>query len=119
MDSNNTPFECNFDKLFNLNLNKHCIASKCLEEERVKGISKRIKFFKIFGNKIKKFHKAENIIFKKKIIGKITSAIFSPSFNTNVAIGMVDTQYMNNQKDFKVNYESELLECEVFDNPLI
>ena len=119
MTYENTPLECNFDKFFKLNKNKNCVGFKCLDDETKNGPTKRIKFFKLSGTQIKTFFNEENIIYDKKVIGKITSAIFSPNLNTNVAIGMIETKYLNDIKNIKVSHNSELHECEIYDNPIV
>ena len=118
MDFKNTPFECNFDKLFNLTNNSNCIGYNALKIEEVEGPSKRIRYIKIDGNPIKSFDAETKLFFNDKVIGKVTSAVYSPTFKSNVAIGMVSTKLVEDSKIYTL-IDGQYRECNIYQKPFI
>ncbi len=118
MDLKNSAFECNFDKLFNLSTNSSCIGYNSLKKEELEGPSKRIRYMKIDGKPIKNFHKEVKVYFKNIEVGNVTSAVYSPAFDFNVAIGMVSTKIIESNKTTTyINGQHRL--CEFFEKPFV
>ena len=118
MSMENTAFECNFDKLFKLSTNSSCIGFNSLKKEEVKGPLKRIRYIKIDGKPIKNFHTEVKVFFKEKVVGKITSAVYSPTFKINVAIGMISTKITKSDKIHTL-IDGRCRECEVSEKTFI
>ena len=57
---------------------------------------------------------------KKTIVGNLTSGAFSPHFNSNIGLGMINDGYWDNNKNILVNInDQEFREGLIKDLPLI
>ena len=52
-----------------------------------------------------------------KIIGKVTSAVYSPRLNKNIALAMVDINYSVIGMEIEVSIEDKIFKCEVIEKP--
>ena len=51
-------------------------------------------------------------------VGSVSSCAFSPDFNTNVAIGMVDTNYLKNNDQVEALIGDQKRLTKIMDKPL-
>ncbi len=93
-DINTNPFEVGLDRLVHLESSNNFIGKEALQKIKKKGITR-----KQVGLEIKcKPLQGPNTIFwpvavEGKILGKVTSAIYSPRLKKNIALAMMDINY--------------------------
>ncbi len=52
-----------------------------------------------------------------KIIGKITSAVYSPRLKKNIALAMIDIDHSNLGQKLKVKIDENVINCSVVEKP--
>ena len=104
-DINTNPFELGMDRLVNLDNNNKFIGKDALIKIKEKGVTRKQVGITIDCDPLK----GPNTIFwpiikNDKKIGKVTSAVFSPRLNKNIALAMVtiDNSQINNNFDVKI-----------------
>ena len=104
-DINTNPFELGMDRLVNLDNNNKFIGKEALIKIREKGLTRKQVGITIDCDPLK----GPNTIFwpiikNDKKIGKVTSAVFSPRLNKNIALAMVtiDNSQIDNSFDVKI-----------------
>ena len=104
----NNPFECNFDKFFNLDSDHNFIGKESLKKIKKAGINKKIKGVLFDGGPCPTCSKPFPVFSKKgKKIGQITSAIYNPRLEKNTGLSMIDNDFWN---------DGHLLDIKTFDN---
>ncbi len=104
LDSQNNPFELGLDRLVSLEMDSDFIGKKALKTIRKNGI-----FRKQIGLLIKmKPLDAPNremwpIEIGGKIVGKVTSAVYSPRLKENIALAMVEVPFSKIGSELTVN----------------
>ena len=93
-DIHTNPFEMGLERLVSLDSDVNFIGKKALIEIQKKGIKRQQIGLEIEGDCLT----GPNTIFWEifcgdKIIGKVTSAVFSPRLEKNIALAMVDKNY--------------------------
>ena len=93
-DIHTNPFEMGLERLVSLDSDINFIGKKALIEIQSKGIKRQQIGLEIEGDSLT----GPNTIFWEifcddKIIGKVTSAVFSPRLEKNIALAMVDKNY--------------------------
>ena len=93
-DIHTNPFEMGLERLVSLDSDVNFIGKKALIEIQKKGIKRQQIGLEIKGDCLT----GPNTIFWEifcddKIIGKVTSAVFSPRLEKNIALAMVDKNY--------------------------
>ena len=93
-DIQTNPFEMGLERLVSLDSDINFIGKKALIEIQKKGIKRQQIGLEIVGDSLT----GPNTIFweifcDEKIIGKVTSAVFSPRLEKNIALAMVDKNY--------------------------
>ena len=117
-DIHTNPFELGLDRLINLDGNIDFIGKKALKRIKAEGI-KRLQI----GLEIKcKKLTSPNTIFwplkiDNKIIGKVTSAVYSPRLKKNIALGIVDINYSKIGLEIDVSIDDKNFKCEVIEKP--
>ena len=108
-DINTNPFELGMDRLVNLDNNNKFIGKDALIKIKEKGVTRKQVGITIDCDPLK----GPNTIFwpiikNDKKIGKVTSAVFSPRLNKNIALAMVtiDNSQIDNSFDVKILDES-------------
>ena len=117
-DINTNPFELGMDRLVNLDNNNKFIGKDALITIKEKGVSRKQVGITIDCDPLK----GPNTIFwpiikNDKKIGKVTSAVFSPRLNKNIALAMVtiDNSQINNSFDVKI--VDEFFKAQVVEKP--
>ncbi|WP_261842996.1 glycine cleavage T C-terminal barrel domain-containing protein [Aliamphritea ceti] len=94
MDIKTNPYELGMDRLIDLNADFHFIGKPALQKVRQDGVSRRHVGLIIDGPAITgsntRYWPLES---EGQQIGKVTSAIFSPRLEKNIALAMVDTEF--------------------------
>ena len=117
-DINTNPFELGMDRLVNLDNNNKFIGKDALIKIKEKGVTRKQVGITIDCDPLK----GPNTIFwpiikNDKKIGKVTSAVFSPRLNKNIALAMVtiDNSQINNSFDVKI--VDEFFRAQVVEKP--
>lgn len=110
MTVRNTPLECNMDKFINLEKATDFIGKKALLRQKKYGVKKRIRGVIFDPPKIPTITKPLEVLNKKgEIIGTLTSGAYSPRFEKNIGIGMVDNGYWAEDIDVLIKLDSKNL----------
>ena len=106
----NNPFECNFDKFFNLDSEHNFVGKEKLKTIKQNGIKKKIKGIIFDGGPCPPCSKPFPVFSKKGIkICQITSGIYNPRLEKNTGLSMIDNEFWE---------EGNYLDIETFDNKI-
>lgn len=86
----NTPYEAGLGRFCKGSAASGCVGAEALRKEQENGPKRQIRGLSISGEAVPPCPYTWPITDGNSQIGQITSAVWSPDFNTNVAIGMVD-----------------------------
>jgi glycine cleavage system aminomethyltransferase T len=117
-DINTNPFELGMDRMVNLDTNINFIGKDALKKIKQEGIKR-----KQVGLEIKcKSLQGPNTTFwsllsNGKKIGKITSAVYSPRLEKNIALSMVDIEYSRINTELEVQINDKKIKCIVVEKP--
>ncbi|MEL6596507.1 MAG: dimethylsulfoniopropionate demethylase [Pseudomonadota bacterium] len=89
MDDDNTPHECGLGRFCNTQTAIGCVGRDALLRVAKEGPVKQVRPISIHGDAVPSSDRAWPIYGNGKKVGSVTSAAWSPDFETNVAIGMV------------------------------
>ena len=89
MTDDNTPHECGLGRFCNTQTAIGCIGRDALLRVAKEGPVKQIRAIQIEGDKVPPCDRWWPIKANGQVIGRVSSAAWSPDFKTNVAIGMV------------------------------
>ena len=93
-DIHTNPFEMGLERLVSLDSDINFIGKKALIEIQKKGIKRQQIGLEIEGDSLTGPNTIFwEIFFDDKIIGKVTSAVFSPRLEKNIALAMVDKNF--------------------------
>jgi dimethylsulfoniopropionate demethylase len=93
MTRENTPFECGLGRFCNLESARHAIGREALLREAASGPTRQIRSLAIGGAPLAHCSEAWPAFAGGSRIGQVTSAVWSPDFETNVAIAMIDNSH--------------------------
>ncbi|CUH40381.1 Dimethylsulfonioproprionate demethylase DmdA [Jannaschia seosinensis] len=89
-DINTNPFELGLDRLVNLDIEADFIGKAALRRIKEQGVSRKQVGLVIEGEPLKRPNTSYWLIVKGgRVIGKVTSAIYSPRLKQNIALAMV------------------------------
>jgi len=89
MTDDNTPHECGLGRFCNTHTAIGCIGRDALLRVATEGPVKQIRALEISGGPVPGCDRLWPVRAGGKLVGHVSSAAWSPDFNTNVAIGMV------------------------------
>ncbi len=118
MNINNNPYELGLERLINLDKKNNFIGKNSLKKIKKNGTE-----FLQTGVFIKsKPMKNPNTDFleifcQNKVIGKVTSAVFSPRIKKNIGLSLLKKEYIIIGKKYEVKIENNFFECEVTNIP--
>ena len=115
---NTNPYELGLDRLVNLDSKINFIGKSALKKIKEKGLTRKQVGLEIRCDALK----GPNTTFWKvlsdnKIIGKITSAIYSPRLKKNIALAMVDISFSKINTELDVEIEDKIFRCFVVEKP--
>jgi len=94
MDISNNPFELGLDRLVDLTMDHNFIGKSALIQIKNKGIKKKFCGFEIDGEPLNNpTDEHLEILYNFKNVGYITSSVFSPRLEKNIAMGYLPVQY--------------------------
>lgn len=89
MTDDNTPHECGLGRFCNTESAIGCIGRDALLRVAKEGPVKQIRAIAIDGPPVPRCDRHWPVLARGQVVGRISSAVWSPDFKTNVAIGMV------------------------------
>ncbi|WP_050927743.1 dimethylsulfoniopropionate demethylase [Aestuariivita boseongensis] len=95
MTDDNTPHECGLGRFCDTQTAIGCIGRDALLRVAKEGPVQQIRAIAIDGDKVPRCDRAWPLYADGKRVGQVTSAAWSPDFQTNVSIGMVRMTHWN------------------------
>lgn len=102
MTSENTPYECGLGNFCHLDLVPDCIGADALRREATEGPTKQIRSLSIQGDPQPPCTGKWPVFQGDQYVGDVTSAAWSPNFDTIVALGMVNAGYWDDGTQLEV-----------------
>ena len=93
MTDDNTPHECGLGKFCNTDAVTECIGRDALLRVASEGPARQIRAIDIKGEAVPACDRWWPLLAGGEVVGRVSSAAWSPDFTTNVAIGMVQTSH--------------------------
>lgn len=115
MTSRNTPHECGLGKFCNTQTAIGCVGRDALLRVAQEGPVRMVRAIEIFGGPVPTCDRAWPLMAGDKMVGRVTSAAWSPDFNTNVAIGMVRMTHWDEGTDLDVVLPDEVRAASVWE----
>ena len=121
LNSQNNPFELGLDRLVNFDADHEFIGKAALRKIKGKGVGQRQVGLIINSAPLSSPNKEFWSIFKnERVVGKVTSAVYSPRLKKNIALAMVDVDYSDLGKSVDVEidksrFDSTLVEVPFYD----
>ena len=117
-DINTNPFELGLDRLISLDNDINYIGKDALKKIKQNGIKRKQVGLVIDSNPLK----GPNTTFwpieiNNKKVGKITSAIYSPRLEKNIALAIIDIDYANFDNKFEVITNQGRFNCKMVEKP--
>jgi len=118
MDIYTNPFELGLDRLVELETDLQFIGKAALKKIKCSGIKRKQVGLEILGSPLNgpntRFWPLE---IGKKIVGKVTSAVYSPRLKKNIALAMVEVEHTTMSTDFEVITPEGNLQANVVEKP--
>ena len=118
MDISNNPFELGLDKLVDLTMDYNFIGKNALIKIKNIGIKKKFCGFEIDGRPLNNTNDEHiKILYNSKNVGYITSSVFSPRLNKNIAMGYLPVQYSDLGFVANATFEEKIRNLKVVRTP--
>ena len=118
MDINTNPFELGLDRLVNLEGKEDFVGKTALKEIKEKGVSRKQVGLIIEGQPLSGPNtRFWEIKYDEKIVGKVTSAVYSPRLKQNIALAMISADLTTIGTEVKINTYVETLGAMVVEKP--
>jgi aminomethyltransferase len=117
-DIHTNPFEMGLERLVSLDSEINFIGKKALTEIYKNGVKRQQIGMEIEGDSLK----GPNTVFwqvfcDNKIVGKVTSAVFSPRLNRNIALAMVDKNFSKLGLNLLVKINGQMRKAKIVEKP--
>ncbi|MDA7763771.1 glycine cleavage system protein T [Pelagibacterales bacterium] len=117
-DINTNPYELGLDRLVNLDTEINFIGKQALKKIKEEGIKRKQVGLEIKNTPLQ----APNttfwtIFYDGKKVGKVTSAVYSPRLEKNIALAMVDIEFTNINSELNVEIDGTLVNSIVVEKP--
>ena len=119
MDIFDNPFECGFDKYVDLNSDIVFLGRENLIKIKEKGIKKKLMGVKIESKSIDVSQGIPMLDLKENEVGQLRSAAYSPKFNKVVGIAMIEKNFWEVAKKFKINIDGNFVSGEICNLPIV
>jgi len=117
-DINTNPFELGMDRLINLDNDNKFIGKNALIKIKSRGVKRKQVGIIIDCDPLKGPNTTFWPIIKNaNQIGKITSAVYSPRLNKNIALGMIEIDYTEINTLFEIEILNNLYNARVVEKP--
>ena len=118
MDSNTNPFELGLDRLVNLEGKEDFVGKTALKEIKEKGVSRKQVGLIIEGQPLSGPNtRFLEIKCDETIVGKVTSAVYSPRLKQNIALAMISADLTTIGTKVKINTYAGTLGAMVVEKP--
>ena len=118
MDINTNPFELGLDRLVNLEGKEDFVGKTALKEIKEKGVSRKQVGLVIEGQPLSGPNtRFWEIKYDEKIVGKVTSAVYSPRLKQNIALAMISVDLTAIGTEVKINTYAGTLGAMVVEKP--
>ena len=119
MDIFDNPFECGFDKYVDLNSDIVFLGRENLIKIKEKGIKKKLMGVKIESKSIDVSQSIPMLDLRENEVGQLRSAAYSPKFNKVVGIAMIEKNFWEVAKKFKINIGGNFFSGEICNLPIV
>ena len=117
-DINTNPFELGLDRLVNLDGEINFIGKEALKKIKQKGIKRKQVGLELDCKPLKGPNTTFWSIYNNdEVIGKVTSAVYSPRLKKNIALAMIAIKYSNIGGKFKVKNNDSEFNCTIVEKP--
>jgi dimethylsulfoniopropionate demethylase len=117
LDRTYNPFECGFDRFVHLDRDIEFLGRPALERIAVEGPTRRIVGLLIDGDSLPSCRNGWSVTVDGEPVGRVTSAVFSPSRNRGVAIATVDVRHASPATDVVVQVPGDARRATVGELP--
>ena len=118
MDVETNPLELGMDRLIDLDKDFDFIGKNALLDISKKGLTRKQIGLIIDDEPMEGPNtRYWNIFYNNELVGKVTSAVYSPRLKKNIALAMVDIGYASLGTQLMVNKDSSLVSAEVVEKP--
>ena len=118
MDINTNPFELGLEKFIDIDKDFDFIGKEALLEIKKEGIKRKLVGVEIDGEPMSgpntTFWKIEN---NNIAVGKVTSAVYSPRLEKNIALAMIEKKHTVIGTELKIMSENNILNARVVEKP--
>jgi dimethylsulfoniopropionate demethylase len=115
MTDDNTPHECGLGRFCDTQTAIGCIGRDALLRVAKEGPIQQVRAIAIDGDAVPACDRWWPILAKGKKVGQVTSAAWSPDFNTNVSIGMVRMTHWDADTAIQVQTPDGLRDAAVYE----
>ena len=117
-DINTNPFELGFDRLVSLDTDVNFIGKEALKRIKQDGITRKQVGIEINCDPLSGPNTTFWPITKNdNVVGKISSAVYSPRLKKNIALAMMDINHSEIGNDLKVNTNEGVFDCKIVEKP--
>ena len=118
MDILTNPFELNLDRLVNVDVPHDFIGKEALTKIKQEGVRRRQIGLVIECPMLQ----GPNTIFwpievDSKMVGKVTSAVYSPRLEKNIALAMIESEHSHIGQNVKVHIDGDVYEATICETP--
>jgi aminomethyltransferase len=118
MNINTNPLELGMDKFINLDQDFDFIGKDALINISNRGLSRKQVGMIIEDNPLPGPNtRFWDVIKNSAVIGKVTSAVFSPRLKQNIGLALVDIKYSDIGEELQINNGTKLLDCKIVKKP--
>ena len=117
-DINTNPFELGFDRLVSLDTDVNFIGKEALKKIKQDGITRKQVGIEINCDPLSGPNTTFWPITKNdNVVGKVSSAVYSPRLKKNIALAMMDISHSEIGNDLKVNTNGGVFDCKIVEKP--
>ncbi len=118
MDISNNPFELGLDRLINIDIDANFIGKDALKKIANEGVKQKQVGLIIEGSAFASPNTVFwPVMFEDKVIGKVTSAIYSPRLDKNIALAMIDVKFTDIGTTLNVQIDNDRALAKVVEKP--
>ena len=112
INSNNNPYQVGLERLVDLDKKSDFIGKLALKNIKKNGVKNKLIGLVIESKPLQNpNNKFWDVIKDSKKIGKVTSAVYSPRLEKNIALAMIESKYTNNGSQFLIRINDAFLNC--------
>jgi aminomethyltransferase len=113
------PYEVGLGKFVDLDQGIDFIGKEPLKEMQAAGIKRKLVGLRIYSEPMYQQAQPWPVVFNHEVIGEITSAVYSPDLDQNIAYALVSIGHSKADTELFVNMDGELIDCRVTRLPFI